>query len=641
MPPAPRGWPVSSNQLTLDALRTIQPNRIAGLWRLLLSLLIIALFAQTVYPQALVAAGDDQGLWILVPEPDTPDSTVVLHRANNDTPGVMHRVPVLSGNIKPNGVSARNHSLWIIHPNGQVQSIHAKPNELQDGWYYDYRIEPSLPHGVAVRGSAMTASGLWALVRVNEREVLEKLDGSEKPVKVTELTEDELIILRRKNMAIGLPPNYGLNVPPKEPTKAEDSGKPGSKDSTGLGKPTETEQDESDKSVTPALPVDRLLHLKQGKWVRHALPEDWPHGARAWLIAEAANDTVPTLAARHISQGASKTLDIEVYRQQAGEDEKPGWVMQAYSVEQSDRVGSPTVLAVEGQLVVALTHFEAGQLASNLSVLRGDKRIEVGQMQLTDVSAEDWAILGTSTAASLIARAPTEQTDEDLTTKWDCLWTRMDVRGQVLLEPSPLAAAVPSKMDAVKEYFMIAFMAVLVTLLMLAFWRRDASWNRLELPEDLVVADLGKRAVAATIDILPGFIGSMFYFGMSMDELFMHWPGNGIAHTLEQVMPGVVVILTFVAHTTISELIFARTLGKALTGLRTTNLRGERPRIWQILTRGLLKSLDLVMGALPLLVLPMLSPTHQRLGDLIGRTVVVSKAPKPDEDEGEDNAESE
>ena len=595
----------------------------------------MALSAQTVYPQALVAAGDDQGLWLLVPEPETPDSAVVLHRANKDRPGLLRRVPVLCGSIKPNGVSARNHSLWIIHPNGQVQSIHARPNELQDGWYYDYRVEPSLPRGVAVRDSVMTASGLWALVRVNEREVLEKLDESEKPAKVTELTEDELTIHRRRNMAIGLPPNYGLAVPQKEPIKGEDSQAPQSEDKSEPQKPSETEQAESEENVQPALPVDRLLHLKQGKWVRHALPEDWPHGARAWLVAETADETVPTLAARHISQGASTTLDIEVYRQQAGEGENPGWEMQTYSVEQSDRVGSPTVLAVEGQLVVALTHFEAGQLASNLSVLRGDKRIEVGQMQLTDVSAEDWAILGTSTAASLIARVPAEKTDDDLTTKWDCLWTRMDVRGRVLLEPSPLAAAVPSKMDAVKEYFMIAFMAVLVTLLMLAFWRRDASWNKLELPEGLVVADLGKRATAASIDILPGFLGSMYYFGMTMDELFLHWPVNGLAHTLEQMLPGLVVILTFVIHTTISELIFARTLGKALTGLRTTNLRGERPRIWQLLTRGLLKSLDLVMGALPLLVLPMLSPTHQRLGDLIGRTVVVAEAPKPDEGEGD------
>ena len=139
------------------------------------------LWVQPTYAQGLAVAGDDMGIWVLIPEPDTPEAFSVLHRARQDPPGQMNKFITLHGDIRPHSVSARDHTLWIIYPHGQVQSFRAKPTPLEDGWMYDNQVEPSLPGGVTVRTSTMTASGLWALVRVDELEALEKLDRLQKP----------------------------------------------------------------------------------------------------------------------------------------------------------------------------------------------------------------------------------------------------------------------------------------------------------------------------------------------------------------------------------------------------------------------------------------------------------------------------
>ena len=52
--------------------------------------------------------------------------------------------------------------------------------------------------------------------------------------------------------------------------------------------------------------------------------------------------------------------------------------------------------------------------------------------------------------------------------------------------------------------------------------------------------------------------------------------------------------------------------------------------------RGVLKTFDLI--AYPLLILMIISPYRQRLGDMVAQTVVVAKAPiDPDSTSGDEN----
>jgi uncharacterized RDD family membrane protein YckC len=95
--------------------------------------------------------------------------------------------------------------------------------------------------------------------------------------------------------------------------------------------------------------------------------------------------------------------------------------------------------------------------------------------------------------------------------------------------------------------------------------------------------------------------------------------------------PGLIAIAVTVMHVAISEALTGRSLGKVLLGLRVTDLKGNRPTARQALIRNALKTFDLI--AYLLLILPIVSPYRQRLGDMVAQTVVASKAaPPPPED---------
>lgn len=589
--------------------------------------------------QDLTATADDVGLWVLVPDADQPDAFTVLHHALNDPPTLLNKVPTLRGDIRPDSVAARDHTLWIIYTHGEVQAIRAEASVLKDSWEYRSRVEPSLPDGVSVRATAISSAGLWTLVRVDDRQVLEKLDalGDSAHGK-----QDRASAKRLRNIAIGLPRNYGID----DLTEAAPSGKPTdpAEDTTPdaeLVVPAEPDVVEPEPGAIaaeddPSLPVDRLLYLQHGRWRVHALPDIWAHGAEAWLVSENKTAQYPTLVAHSTSGELTGPLGIDVYRHPQQTDD--GWDTQAYTLDGSEQANGLTFMGIEDQLVSAQIWFDAGEVSADLSVLRGGRTIPVGRMSLPGVPPSQWVLIGAGNTAALLARQPAQaDVEADADDALSCVWTRMDVRGSTRLEPSPLAIRTPSTMDNLAQYIMLAFIAVLVSMLMLAFWRRDASWNKLELPENLMIADLGRRAFAAAIDMAPGLAGSMIYFGLWFDEVMLRWPGNGIAHTIEQVIPGTIVIAVFVGHTTLSELIFARTLGKLVTGLRTTALDGTRPRLWQLLVRGLLKILDLIPGAWLLLMLPVIAPHRQRLGDLVGRTVVVCDAPPVEQNDADDS----
>jgi uncharacterized RDD family membrane protein YckC len=552
----------------------------------------------------------------------------VLHHGLADPPTLLSKALTLRGDIRPQAVAARGHVLWIVYPDGEVQTITAERSVLQDSWYYSTRVEPSLPRGVSVRAMAVTTSGPWVLVRVEDIATLENLESADVAMHTTEGVADAR---RRRNIAMGLPPRYGEEQTEETAPERENNQAEQAQDSEPA---IQTEAD--DPSAPQSLPVDRLLQLDQGSWRVHPLPGDWSDGAQAWLVTEQDDAASPTLVGRASDRAAPRHATFDVYHFQNRDSSH--WTHEAYELEASRDSAGLAFVSVESQLVAARFQFDAGLLLADLAVLRGEKALPVGRMTLRDISPNQWAMLGTGNGAALVSVPQDADQDEtSAAARPSLVWTRLDIRGNTLLEPTVLALKQRSPMDDLMQYVMLAFIAVLATVLMLAFWRRDASWNKLELPANLMVADLGRRALAAAIDMAPGLLGSMYYFGLNFEELMLRWPGNGLAHTLEQIMPGTVVIGVFVIHTTVSELIFARTLGKVVTGLRTTALNGSRPRVWQLLIRGLLKILDMIPGAWLLLMLPVIAPHRQRLGDLVGRTVVVCEAPAADENQQDES----
>ena len=86
-------------------------------------------------------------------------------------------------------------------------------------------------------------------------------------------------------------------------------------------------------------------------------------------------------------------------------------------------------------------------------------------------------------------------------------------------------------------------------------------------------------------------------------------------------------------HTTISEMFSGRTLGKLVLGMHVGTMQGQKPKAWQALVRGVMRIFDLL--AIPLLLVAVLTPHRQRLGDLIARTVVIVHVVKEGQDESE------
>ncbi len=576
----------------------------------------------TVRAQSLSAAADGSRFWLLTPEADQPDIFNIYHHAYTDPSGELNKVDTLRGEVRPHCIAARDDTLWIIYPDGTVQAIQAHPSLLNDTWVYKVRAEPRLPVGVSVRDTTLTRSGLWVLVRIEEQETLSRIDALAQPAGKTSRGDTAR---RQRNLAIGLPPGHGMD-------DDEDAETPSAESVPDEDTVDQASNDEELPGAT-ALPVDRLLTLRNGQWRSYPLAQDWPHGTEAWLVADRDHHGPPSLAARIASNGRPSRSAITVYH--ATDRTAQGWTETTYPLDPAAE--GVSLITVQDQLVLAQHNHEEGRLVTALSVLRNGKLLPVGKMTLDDVSPTRWAVQGTGTSAALIAqRLNTDFTDTATSSIPPMVWMRADMRGQTVLEPTGLYVKMRSKMDDFVQYAMLGFVVILITVLMLAFWRRDSAWNRLDLPPELIIADLPRRAAAAALDMAPGLLGAMFYFDLSAEELLLRWPGNGIAQTAVQMLPGAIVIAIFVTHTTITELFLARTLGKTITGLRTTSLTGERPRAWQLLVRGLLKCLDLLPGAWLLLMLPVIAPHRQRLGDLVGRTVVVSDAPpQADEDQNE------
>ena len=75
------------------------------------------------------------------------------------------------------------------------------------------------------------------------------------------------------------------------------------------------------------------------------------------------------------------------------------------------------------------------------------------------------------------------------------------------------------------------------------------------------------------------------------------------------------------AHSSVSELLTGKTLGKAMVGARIARLDGTSPRIEQLLLRNFLKCFVLLVP--PLALFSLFNPHLQGLPDVAAGTVVV------------------
>ncbi len=168
--------------------------------------------------------------------------------------------------------------------------------------------------------------------------------------------------------------------------------------------------------------------------------------------------------------------------------------------------------------------------------------------------------------------------------------------------------------------------AALIVLLALSVWRRKEPFGSLKISAEFKVARLYRRFGAAAIDLAISALIIMLVFHLYSRQDWVKMAGASLdllfnPQKLLQAPQFLWLLAIYEIHVTVAELIFARSFGKWILGLRVVDLTGQRPGFVALLTRNLFRIPELI--AIVVLVFMFVSPDRQRIGDILARTVVV------------------
>lgn len=371
-----------------------------------------------------------------------------------------------------------------------------------------------------------------------------------------------------------------------------------------LDDPTVTDEGETAPAAGGSVPV--VLRFDLTGWSRVDLPEALASVDQLEVVmVDAASDDWAVLAK------PKEAEQFTVWRYTDGQ-----WTRQPYG---GPVRGEAQAVGVQ-QHMVTVEPADAAHLSAAL--LRRGKVIPLGRIALAE-GTQSWRALGVGNALVVLmsdGAGKLWQATRDLSTAVD-----------VVSKPEAITVTeMPRHVDESAVAMMIVLVAA--TVILLATWRRGPAGQRVALPPSVRPAEVWRRIVAGLIDLVPGLVIVMFAFGIGdpVGVLLANWPGMGPGNW-EQMMPALIVIGITIVHSCVCEVFTGRTLGKRFTGCRVVTSTGEAPNVWQVLARNGVKILEMV--AYPMLIFMVLSPLRQRLGDVVGKTVVVIEVPIPVEPE--------
>lgn len=187
--------------------------------------------------------------------------------------------------------------------------------------------------------------------------------------------------------------------------------------------------------------------------------------------------------------------------------------------------------------------------------------------------------------------------------------------------------------------FFVVTVFIIAILITFSLRSKLAARGPFSLPANAVPAPLGKRLVAAMLDLLPmTFISSAIFLSGAFGDV-PQLTIEDIQHmAYQQGLPNfmayfvVTALALYAAYCFVMELRYGATLGKMAMRIKVIGDDGERPAPAQLLLRNLVKIVELAwppVGLPILLLLPLLNRNRQRLGDMFARTTVVDSKPLP------------
>ena len=287
---------------------------------------------------------------------------------------------------------------------------------------------------------------------------------------------------------------------------------------------------------------------------------------------------------------------------------KTGWLSPLQEFETTD--ATRFVGAINQLFAFGSSHTD--ELA--ISLIRPDTVTPIGSISPPSSSDQPWTLLPHDNRLAIVVADAAA---------WR--WTELDPSQAITSDPEfnklEIQAIPPIAVNT--RMLILSVSLVLATLFLLTSWRNNPQANRVELPKDVHPAAARHRILAGIIDLFPAIFITAAIYGDSEFEILVN---EAMAQNSEPPMgPFLLTIGINFLHTFISESLTGYSLGKWLMGCRVADNHGQRPKIRAIFLRNLVRPLE-VMAPL-LLILLVVSPYRQRLGDLIGRTTVIRVTP--------------
>ena len=205
------------------------------------------------------------------------------------------------------------------------------------------------------------------------------------------------------------------------------------------------------------------------------------------------------------------------------------------------------------------------------------------------------------------------------------------------LKPDGAASAIPlprpNALENLQQYQVWLVTFALVLAILGSFRQRAAMRGSALKVESIPLAPLGRRLAAGLIDALPAILAFTFGFIRFGSAKSVTESNRPAVYLLIYWSAGIFYILWL----TVIESIAGRSAGKLLMNLKIIGLDGKPALPGALITRNLLRSIDVGVWFLPLLMI-VLMPLRQRAGDVAAGTLVVSDRVIPDAQPVEESA---
>ncbi len=366
---------------------------------------------------------------------------------------------------------------------------------------------------------------------------------------------------------------------------------------TGQGDSSEIETAEApDSGAESGVPQLLRLALPRGEWERVALPPDVHAADRLALVAG-----VKPMLLVSAPSGRSGAYLLE-----------PDLTWSAQNVEiAAERVIDSALY--DGQSYAALSSDVAGEL--EIVLLRPPSVYPIARVQTPSASTR---LIDFGVSLSLATASP--EGDRLSVTPLD---VETGKTGEVIELRQRLR-------PAFEDFSLLVLVGALLfaSLIMFIFRPADPARMNVTPPKSARIAEPRRRAVALLIDLLPSALLAGLVLDVPLRSVFdiAHMPMR--AQHIEQSWPMMLMFLICIGHSTLSELLWGRTLGKALMDCWVVGTNGQRAGVTGILVRNAMKFVALNVPLLFLFVY--INQYRQRLGDLAGRTIVVTHHDGPE-----------